>query len=519
MLKLRDYQEKAVNDISSSLRTYSKVVGWLPTSSGKSVIIAEICRRVLAKDSKARVLVLCMQGEILLQNDERCKAHGVKDSGVFCSGLKRKEKTARVVHASRDSLARNPTVCGLFDVIILDECHLLSEKPGTQYHKVFDALLPRFVVGLTGTPFRLGNGIIFGKGKFWETCAAKVEMSHLFEIGMLTPYELPKVATVIDTSGVKIVAGEFNQQQLEKVSTNDEVVEKCLDIWESKASNRKCTLIFCCSIDHANLVHEKLTARGYRGTVITGETDALSREQIISKARQGAFQYVCNVQVLTTGVDLPIVDCLLFLRATKSLTLFIQMVGRALRLYPSKTSSLMLDCAGNFERLGTPENPVIEERKPGTGERKFTDEELLAMGINPEEMSGETAVKLCKGCKTEIAAAARKCPVCGYFYISHTDQVAVHESIFKNTMRDGIFEVKNHYVDTHMTKNMKEIFKATWIVKDGEREHTVAEYLDTNTENDWVNKMNREKVSRLARSVSKVMLTMKNDFWRSKVLE
>jgi len=512
MLKLRDYQEQAVNDLALGLTKFKRVVGWLPTSSGKSVILAEISRRILARDPNARILVLCHTSDILMQNHERCLQNGVKSSGVFCAGIKRKERDASVIHASRDSLGRDPMACGPRSVVIVDECHLVSDGEKTVYRKIIDALAPRFCIGLTGTPWRLGNGRIFGPGKFWEACVASVEMSALFHQGMLTPYVLPSVEQIIDTSSVSTTAGDFNQKELEKVSSTRETVSRCIDQWERLASDRNLTLIFCCSIAHAKMVHELMSERRYFGAVLTEETDPIQRAQILKDAKDGLYQYIANVAVLTTGVDLPRIDCLLFLRATQSLSLFIQMAGRALRLYPGKENALMIDCAGNFERLGTPENPIEpRERKKRV---KFTDEQYIAMGIDPRFMKGTSGTKECAKCRTVLPSAARFCYRCGDVIISHTDSITSAESL--NMPVAGIHDVERVEFDDRVSNSGKPMTVVFYHINEFDR--PIVEYVVHKVDNPYIQQKIDAKRRRLRYDVKKISATKEGDFWKVSIL-
>jgi DNA repair protein RadD len=420
MIKLWPYQSQAVNDLAQGLTKHKSVVGWFPTASGKSLIIAELCRRITDKHMGNRVLVLCHTAEILEQNNAKTLAMGL-DSGIFCAGLKRKDRNNRIIHASRDSFDD-----GLFDFIIIDECHLLASGEKTKYQKIIAKVQPRYIIGLTGTPWRLSGGRIFGKNKPFEACVASIKMQTLFDQGFLSPYVVPETKTTIDVTGLKTTAGDFNLAELDAASQPDLVIRACLDQWEELAKGRKFTIIFCCSIEHAKKVWLDLVHRGYRGTYLTEKTTAMDRKRILGEVRNGQHDFLCNVAVLTTGVDIPIIDCVLFLRATQSLSLWIQMLGRGLRLSEGKSDCMMLDCAGNFERLGGPENP--KEKRSAEGATSFTAEELLAMGIDPAMMVGDVGGKDCPNCKATVARAAKKCDQCGHLFINHTAQIFKRKS-------------------------------------------------------------------------------------------
>ncbi len=507
MIELRPYQTQAVNDLAQGLTKHKNVVGWLPTASGKSVIIAAVCQRILDKHPGHRVLVLCHTAEILTQNNNKCRQMGL-DSGIYCAGLKRKDTNNRVIHASRDSLKGNE--CGFFDFVIVDECHLVSESEKTRYQLIFCQVKPRYIIGLTGTPWRIKGGRIFGKGKFWDACVASISMQTLFDQGYLCPYVVPPALDVIKADSLKISGGDFNLKLLDEKSTPDEVIKSCLDQWEYHAHGRKFTLVFCCSIAHALKIHTELLKRGFRGTYLTEKTNAMDRKRILAEVNEGAHEYLCNVAVLTTGVDIPIVDCVLFLRATQSLSLWVQMIGRGLRLAPDKENAMMLDCAGNFERLGRPENPKERtERSAANEPTTWTKDELLAMGIDPAMMVGSAGEKTCPNCRAEMPMATKKCRQCGHLFISHSHR------IFHGEIKPGLMTV-----DDVTFKNVtKKDGKCVWIVEYYVPLGVITEFLSVEEHiPEFAKAQNRSKINSLVKGVvpsQAFFSTNAKNFWRS----
>jgi DNA repair protein RadD len=417
-ITLRDYQTEFVDACANSLRRFRRVVGVAPTASGKSVIIGAIVARYLAKNPEHRVLVLCHQGELLLQNEQKTLSFGIRSTAVYCSGTGRKETSGAVVFASRDSLRNRPYVCGYFHLVLVDEAHLVGSDEESGYQRIFAALSPQYIVGLTGTPWRTDNGLIYGKGKFWEACACRIQMETIRGAGFLVPYRKPPtVRTIIDTSGIKLRAGEFDNKELTKRSITDDTVAACLSEWWLHAQDRRTSLFFCCSRDHAAVVTRHLSAFTSAVAYLDGATSKGERETILRNARAGVYRAIVNVDVLTTGVDIPIIDCIVFLRATNSVSLFVQAAGRGLRLAPGKTDCLMVDCAGNFERFGQIEKPRLPK-----GKKKVDPEDLEAFlaeqGI--ALLKEEAPQKTCVACGVKTYAAATKCAECGHVFFNHS---------------------------------------------------------------------------------------------------
>lgn len=415
LFKLRDYQGEACTSTARALGAHRRALLVAPTASGKTAIIGEFCKRIKAADPEARILVLCHQGHLLTQNEAMIhRVCGVVDTGVYCADQGRKEHWNEIVLASRDSLGRNPEICGQFKFIICDEAHMidpkcLEEKNETNYAKIFKAQREYYCIGLTGTPWRLGNGHLVGKDTFFQVTSYEIKMDYLIEEGYLTPYTLPvETKTIIDTSGLEVKGGDFREKDLEEVSSSVQIIDECLDVWEEKAADRVCSIFFCCSKIHAGKVKELLGRRISPSLIayIDGDLTGHSRVELLKDIRAGKYRAIVNISVLSVGADFPIIDCVVFLRATTSAALYVQMAGRGLRLYPGKKDCLMLDLAGNFDRFKSLSEPYIKKKRGQLGDG---------------EGGGNGApVKTCPACGYETSSAASQCEKCFHIFISHT---------------------------------------------------------------------------------------------------
>lgn len=407
-MTLRDYQQAAVDSVGVAIKSHKTVLIVAPTASGKSHIIAEIVRRFSSHG--LRVLVLVHQSEIIEQNFKACP---VEDKGIYCAGLKRKDVSNQVIFASRDSLGAFPTAAGNFAVVLVDEAHAVSTSEKTRYHKIFETVLPKKIVGLTATPWRLDNGIVYGAKKFWEKLAYDIPMRLLIERGYLSAYKFPKVEKLIDADNVKVSStGDYKIEELESVSNLPEVTRKAVETW--RQSDYRLTMFFCCSVAHATAVQEYL---GSDAKMIHAKTPLKERAQIIDDARNGKVKVLVNVATLICGVDIPIIDCLVLLRATQSATLFVQAVGRALRIAPGKTVATIYDFAGNFERFLSLEEPLVNLKGMKQKDKQWIEEELAKHGITDTKL--EASTKECPSCSERVASARRVC-FCGHLFLNHT---------------------------------------------------------------------------------------------------
>ena len=446
-MKLRDYQAEAIDQTAKAIGGgMAKPLIIAPTASGKSVIIAGIASRAVAKGR--RVLVLCFQNEILEQN-EAClnKVDPDITTGIYCASSGRKDTEAEVIFASRDSLVRNPEACGAFDFLVVDEAHLVSNKPKTSYGKIFAALEPKWVVGLTGTPYRLGSGTIFGGQGFFDGVSYNIGMRLLIERGYLCDYDLPyrDDEPIIDSSGVRVKStGDFDERELEAVCSSDEVVERCVDEWQAQAAARKCSIFFCVTLNHAQAVAKKLESRGVKTAYLDGKTNKKERAKLLDDCRAGEYQAIVNVGVLTTGVDIPRIDCVVYLRPTKSAALFVQSGGRGLRVHADKKDCLFLDFAGNFDRFGSLEEPLMQQAR-----EEFQAQKEKA-GIEDDDQDEDQGLVNCSRCKALMPKSAGFCSFCGF-----VESIEVRHGFKPATKRRSGWFMLRH-CEIYSTKTQKE---------------------------------------------------------------
>jgi len=419
-MKLRDYQQDAVSKTLDALITKPSSSSLIvaPTGCGKSVMIAAIIKEYLANKPTARILVLCHQAEILIQNEAMLFKFNVQDVGMACAQLRRKEWNSKVLLCSRATALSGIRRKELdtFDLAIFDEAHLVSIDEDSGYQRIIAHINPSHIVGLTGTPWRLDNGLIYGVGKQFDSCVYQLGMNELFNAQMLSPYQYVS-HTVIDASKLPPTGGDdFTISALDSLSLNK--VEQCIDKWEELKQGRKLTLMFCNSLQHAKVTHSILTKRGFKAESIVGEMKGIHRKGLIDDARDGKIDVLISVGCLTTGVDIPLIDCIVLMRATQSASLYVQMVGRGLRLSPGKKDTLIIDLTDNHDRFNSIENPLVFSQ--GMPLNKKAVSQLLE-GWVPDDFKAPTnsaATKQCPSCKAKNPVAAKYCSTCSELFLS-----------------------------------------------------------------------------------------------------
>lgn len=437
-MQLRPYQQDAEDGLWRYWREesgYPLIV--IPTAGGKTIVFSSIIKRLLFEHPDTRVLVLAHRKELLDQAEKKLlSVWADAPVGVFSAALGRRE-LRQVTIASRDTIGSIAESMGRFDVVIVDEAHNIAPGEETRYRKIFTGLKQNnpnlTIVGFTATPYRTSIGFIYGddeKKHLFKGLAYEAKIKTLMDQGFLCKVVAKTVddASVADVSEVKTTAGDYNLGQLADVVESQELVSAACSEWKRLAydTGRRSSVFFCTTVLHAELVSAELHRMGFDVPVITGVTESHDRDSILSDFSNGSIIGVANVGVLTEGWDAPRLDCVVLLRPTKSLNLYLQMVGRGLRKHVSKTDTLVLDFGGNIERFGP-----IDLAQPATSKTK--DERTKTcpgcrsiVGFHKRKCPDcdfvfqPQPVKLCPACGEENAPSAAKCIACGAPFINHS---------------------------------------------------------------------------------------------------
>lgn len=403
---LRYYQREAFDRVIAYIRKNSEpALLELSTGAGKSHIIAELAK--WAKDMGIDVMVISDTKEIIQQDYLKFIALGY-DASIYSASLNKKETTGNVTFCSVQTLARNLNEFERkISIIIIDEAHKVSLNEDSSYHRVMNHFYGIYkdtrVIGLTATPYRIKDGAIYGEDKFFKTLLYKVTMDDLVADGYLTPFEYFDEVEKYDFRDIKQTGGRFNAKQLDtsiqnKMKLTERIIEKVIIESEKRSGT---TLIFSSTIKHAERILEALPPG--RSEIITGKTKQRHRDDVISRLKIGEIKYCVNVSVLLVGFDCPNISVVAVLRPTESLSLFIQALGRGCRIHEGKDSCLIMDFAGNFERHGDIDDPIILDR------------------VNKRYQNCEMRIP-CPKCTTENGLFARRCigvsnkKRCDYFF-------------------------------------------------------------------------------------------------------
>ena len=394
-MELRWYQQEAV-DAAIAYTGRAGIIN-LPTGAGKSIVIARIAAHVLQQGG--RVLNAIHNGDLVRQNGQAIAREVSEHVGIVSASAGKKDWDARVVVCSVGTAFRHAEDMGRFDLVIIDECHLVSEKPDTMYGKLLAGIRkvnPECqLIGLSATPWRM-DGPLIGRGVFEDeiySAGTPEAFTRLLSDGYLSQL-VPGPTSVVSMGGVTIASnGDYSEESF--AHKIEPLLPSLIPEMLQASMGRRKGIIFTPTVHTAEMIVGMLRSMGETAEIITGKTPKGERKSLIDAFRnRSAFRWMVSVSALTTGFDVPDIDVLACFRPTLASALWVQMLGRLTRVHPGKVDGLVLDFTGNTERCGPIDNPIIPKPK--------------------EKGAGEAVKKYCPVCEHECSASQRQCPVCGY---------------------------------------------------------------------------------------------------------
>lgn len=389
----------------------------MPTGTGKSVVIANFIRRIFGYWPNQRIMMLTHVKELIEQNAEKLMSiWPTAPMGIYSAGLNSRDMIMPIVFGGVQSVA--PAIkrgleeddgrpahlrhFGWRDLLLIDECHLLSDKEDSHYQYIIAELRkinPHLkVIGFTATPYRMKMGLITDNGIFTDICydiTGVESFNRLIAEGYLSPLIARPTRTEIDLSKVGVTAGEFNSKQLEAAVDTDEVVFNAVREMTEIAYDRSTWLIFATGIDNTEHVANVIQSYGLEVLPVHSKLPSKTNTERLRAFKAGELRGLVSGQKLTTGFDHPPIDFIGDLNPTLSPGKHVQKLGRGTRPSPDtgKQNCLYADFAGNVRRLGPINDPRIPNR-PGKG-------------------GGDAPVRICDVCGVYNHAAARQCINCG----------------------------------------------------------------------------------------------------------
>lgn len=387
MIKLRTYQQRAIEDIRASIRAgKTRILLVSPPGAGKGTIIGKIMADTAMKGGRA--LFVVHRKELVLQTAERTvKQFGYKHVGFYMAGVKKSEQPC--MFGSIQTIAAR-TIMNNFRVVIIDEAHRIKTP---QYQELVKSLAPgTILIGFTATPFRTDKKTF---EEDFDTLVQACRYQELVDMKFLVPTRAigPEVAP--NLNGVHLRGGEFKDDELFKRFNEERVYKGIVDSWLKWGEGRR-TIVYCVnSTEHCEKVTEYFQRAGVDARSIHSKSP--NRDADYEAFQKKEFPVLVNVNLFTEGISVDDVDCIVFAVATMSNTKYIQAATRASRPVwnpdysdwakgPNgeylKTDALIIDLGQNTDRFG------------------YVDD----YDLFPFDLSGEP--------KRKGEAPTRTCPVC-----------------------------------------------------------------------------------------------------------
>lgn len=332
-------QPEALQALEETLANgYSRAMVVMATGLGKTYLAAFFARKF------RRVLFVAHREEILQQAMKSFRHVSPEYSSGLYNG-REKVRDTDYVFASIHTLAARHHLEAFapdeFDLIVIDEFH---HAAAATYRRVLDYFTPAFLLGITATPDRLDGKDVFAICD--GNVAYEIDFIEAVRRSWLAPFQYYGIYDDIDYSQIHWTGMSYDEEQLLQAQQNDELAQKIFTAWKKQKQTR--TLAFCSSIGQADYLADYFRRQGISTLSLHSRTMEMTRAEAIKQLTEGTLDAIFTVDLFNEGVDIPVVDTLLFVRPTESLAIFVQQIGRGLRLFDGKSHCVIIDLIGNY---------------------------------------------------------------------------------------------------------------------------------------------------------------------------
>lgn len=360
---LRDYQQELVEKIISQWGAGNRrLLMGLPTGAGKTVLFSAVAEQFIRRGEG--VLILAHREELLLQAQEKLEAVVGQPTGLIKAGYPTNPERLIQVASIQSLIRRNFPAAGL---VVVDEAH---HSPANSYKKVFEHYSSAYILGVTATPHRPDGQ---GFRDIYDALIVGKSTKELIDAGYLCDFKIVASPKVIDTTGVKTVGGDFNQEQLIQAVNSSLLVGDLIESWRRFANGKK-TIVFAVNVEHSMKIACGYLDAGIPAEHLDGSTPPDERRAILEKFRTGKILILSNCGIVSEGFDVPSIEAVQCVRPTKSLNLWLQIIGRSLRPFEGKTHAIIIDHSTNWIEHGLP-----DETREWTLEPKSMEHRSLAV--------------------------------------------------------------------------------------------------------------------------------------------
>lgn len=404
----REYQDEVFDAVFDHLFNHAgNGVVAAPGGVGKSHIMNRIIKHLVTKWPGTRVMSIVHDAKVIQQNcDAMLKFWPTAPTGIYSSGLKSRNTLQPIIYAGIQSVAKRASEFGKLNIIIIDECDLVSPKEETLYQKFINAVIAfnpdARVLGFTATPYRMGTGCLTNSD-LWDRIIIDLTATDRFnwfvDNGYLSPLVTKRSCVEIDVTNIAMKGGEFDQHDMQDASDTDELNQAVVDECIRYGADRKHWLVFSSGVKHGHKIAKLFNSKGVPAIMLSGEDSMDDRLKGEAAFRAGKYRCLVNCGLYGRGWDFPDLDMLAWARATQSVALWVQGCVRLTRTSPGKVNGMVLDFAGNTRRLGPVNAPIVP-----TARRKG------------DQVKGEAPVKECPECHSYLHTRTVICPDCGFVF-------------------------------------------------------------------------------------------------------
>lgn len=431
---LRPYQESAKSlSRQAVIDGHKRVITEMATGSGKTRLFIDVADSARIKGKK--IVIVMRRRSLIFQTAKAYKKFTGYEPGVIIAGEKEDRKNP-VQIVSIDTINRRmkkPEYSFLvgFDMLIVDECH---DATSQKYRDFLHLFSDKIWMGYTATCLPTGNKYL----EDWDTVVLGPSAANLRDMGFLAP-ERTFAPKKMDLTGIKTIAGEYDQKALAERAMSSSIVGDTIEVWKSYGENRL-TLAFGVNIEHSKMCAERMRQSGVSAMHIDSSHNTEERDAAIEKLKKGIIKVLWSVGVFSTGTDIPSAATLLFARPTKSEILYVQIIGRILRMFKVcascraecgaestcyrcnstqftdvKKDAIIIDQANNCERFGLAYDPRSAKIRPPDKKKAKV------------ELDDEAKIKTCEECYCVYEASLSECPMCDHTNAKTKREIAQEE--------------------------------------------------------------------------------------------
>jgi len=447
--ELRPYQKNCLNNIYKALKTENKALYVGATGCGKTLMMCRLAELYYQRE-RSKILFLSHRKLINSQFISTLKTQTeipVEDIGLCCASLNKTETDRTVTVGSVQTLIKNLDAIKDMKYIFIDEVHRMSE----QHKKIVENCPEAKIIGITATPYRADEGLIYDKNTFFPRITTQTTYNELIEKGHLVPIRgLINCDNdlINDLETVEIYDNEYQKDPLSYVMEKKVYIDNIKKVTEQYGDKYKRCCIVCCTIKHAEKVHEIIPD----SVILHSKLPQHKQDHHLIRWRSHGVKHIITVDMLSEGFDFPAMDCIILARPILSHVNFIQLVGRLMRPSRQKMEGLLIDITPSTQRIGLDfDNIRYPKIKKEQRKKKRPDE------------------KMCPECYEICKITSDKCLACGFRWseaqlLADIQKVPELKEIYfgkieKKPKQEGLKTIKvdKYFFKVKKTKNNKEI--------------------------------------------------------------